>query len=52
MDLGEKNKKIKKECIGKLVQETENFFVLRNKNYSECFLKKDYLLGEIEIKEV
>lgn len=44
--------RVNETFVGKLIQITDDFFVLRNKNYSECFLKKDYLLGEIEIEEV
>ncbi len=44
--------KVNETFKGELIQITDDFFVLKNKNYSECFLKKDYLLGEIEIREV
>lgn len=37
---------------GVLVQETEDFFVIKHKlGYCESFLKKDYLLGDYKIKE-
>lgn len=36
---------------GKLIQETDNFIVLENR-WRESFLKKDFLIGAYEIREV
>ena len=38
---------------GELTQITDDFFVLKNRvGFCECFLKNDYKLGEIKIREV
>lgn len=44
--------RVNETFVGKFIQETEDCIVFKNKYYPESFLKKDYLLGEIEIKEV
>lgn len=45
--------KVSETVIGELIQVTNDFFVIKNKHgFCESFLKKDYLLGEIEIREV
>lgn len=44
--------KVNEVFVGKFIQETEDCIFFKGKYYTESFLKKDYLMGEIEIREV